>query len=31
LKEEDLMALLEEIIINIRKEVVGRLCFPKVG
>jgi hypothetical protein len=30
LKEEELMALLEEIITDIKKEVVGRFFFPKV-
>jgi hypothetical protein len=31
LKEEELMALLEEIITKIRKEVMGRIVFPKVN
>jgi hypothetical protein len=30
LKEEELMALLKEIIIETRKKVVGRIFFPKV-
>jgi hypothetical protein len=30
LKEEELMALLEQIIMETRKEVVGRTFLPKV-
>jgi hypothetical protein len=30
LKEEELMALLENIIVETKKEVVGRICFLKI-
>jgi hypothetical protein len=30
LKEEEPMALLEEIITKIKKEVMGKIVFPKV-